>query len=114
MVPVGRGRNAGVAAIGVVLITLVGCGDSRVNKANFDKINIGMTLKEVQDLLGPGTKQSEGDGSGVGTQFGVDVTMGGQSSTRRGEVYEWESGARKIIIYLDMAGKVANKQAKGL
>jgi hypothetical protein len=108
-------RVASLIVFAGLLNSIAGCaGDARISKANYEKINLGMTLKEVQDILGPGTKQApQGDGSGVGSQFGVDVTMGGQASTRRGDVYEWESGARKITIHLDMQGKVTNKDAKG-
>lgn len=33
-----------------LLLTLTGC--QKINKANFDKIKVGMTLREVTDILG--------------------------------------------------------------
>ena len=32
-----------------------------VSPANFDKLQVGMTLKEVEQILGPGTPSREGD-----------------------------------------------------
>ncbi len=100
--------------VGILAASIAGCGDQRINKANYEKLAKGMTLKEVEAILGPGTKQSQGDGSGMGLQVGVDVTMGGQSSTRRTDTYEWESGARKITVFMDASGKVAEIHSKGL
>jgi hypothetical protein len=100
--------------LAVAVLALPGCGNPKVTKTNYEKITNGMTLKDVEDILGPGVKQAQGDGSGVGLQFGIDATMGGQASTRKGDVYEWESGARKITIMFGIDGKVANKQATGL
>jgi hypothetical protein len=103
-----------LAVIAVIALAVPGCGNPKINKANFEKVTVGMTLKEVEDILGPGAKQSQGDGSNVGGQFGIDPTMGGTPSTRQGDMYVWESGAKKITIYMDLAGKVATKQASGL
>src|SRR5262249_1136175 len=89
-----------------------GCA-KKVTKANFDKIATGMTLKEVEGLLGKGQKE-EGDGSGVPAQFGVDVgglsvQVGGKGIDR----YVWESGDKKITVYIK-DGKVTGKDQKGL
>jgi hypothetical protein len=90
-----------------------GCAN-KVTKANFDKVATGMTLKEVEALLGKGVKE-EGDGSGVAAQFGVDV--GGGVSVQVGnkaiERYVWESGDKKITVYFQ-SGKATNKDQQGL
>jgi hypothetical protein len=103
-----------LALLVLVMVAAGGCGDARVSQANYEKIQNGMSLQQIQDILGPGAKESQGDGSNVAGQFGVDVQgYGGQSRGPSGDVYTWESGARKITVYFDSTGKVANKQAKG-
>ncbi len=43
---------------GLLAAGLIGCAPSKVNKENFDKIRLGMTQEEVQQLLGPPTEAS--------------------------------------------------------
>jgi hypothetical protein len=90
-----------------------GCAN-KVTKANFDKVATGMTLKEVEALLGKGVKE-EGDGSGVAAQFGVDVGggVGVQVGNKAIDRYVWESGDKKITVYF-RDGKATGKDQKGL
>src|SRR5581483_12109000 len=88
-------RPAGIAVILALCLILTGCGNPKVNKANFDEIKNGMTLEEVQDILGKGG-QPQGDGSGVAAQVGVDVS-GGQRQSSAVD-YVWESGNKKITV----------------
>jgi outer membrane protein assembly factor BamE (lipoprotein component of BamABCDE complex) len=37
---------------------LTGCARSKITKDNFDKVNLGMTQEEVQQILGPPTEAS--------------------------------------------------------
>ncbi len=74
--------------VSLVSLTIVGCG-SKVSKSNFDKIVVrsadgetpGMTLADVQALLGEGTQQQGGVLEGI-----------------TGTVYVWEDGDRKITV----------------
>jgi hypothetical protein len=68
-----------------------GCG-SKVNQANFDKIQTDMTLEEVEKILGPPTESS-------------GVSLGGFS----GNTARWESGDSAISIQF-LNGKVMAKQ----
>jgi 2-keto-3-deoxy-galactonokinase len=43
---------------GLLIIALAGCARSKINQENFDKIKIGMSLQEVQQILGPPTEAS--------------------------------------------------------
>jgi hypothetical protein len=99
----------------VVCLLIVGCaGNPKLTKANYDKIKNGMDLKQVEDILGPGEKQAQGDGSNVAGQFGVDVGgLSASSSRSAGDEYVWESGGKKITITL-VGGKVTNKTSTGL
>ena len=67
-----------------LLFTFSSCGGG-ISQANYDKVNTGMTLKEVEGVLGSPTK-NEIAGGGVG-----GLAVNGGSCT-------WESGDKKIVV----------------
>src|SRR5207244_1337352 len=79
-----------VALLLLVCLAIPACsGNANVNKANYDKIKPGMTLAEVETLLGKG--DSEGgldvsEGSGAAGALGV-TTLSASSS--RGSSIKW-------------------------
>lgn len=105
--PVPRARLA--LALAVCLL-LPACIKNKVTKANYDSIKEGMTLAEVEKLLGKGTKD-EGDGTNVAAQFGVHVEAAPRSGS--GTTYTWERGGNSITVFFNKEGKVANKRASG-
>ena len=83
-------------------VSLVGCGGSRISRANYDKITNGMTLEQVQGILGsPGEKAS------------ADVKLPGVEIRVGAEVYTWRDDGRKITVVFD-DGKVSAKSQEGL
>ncbi|HTU91223.1 MAG TPA: hypothetical protein VMF69_14180 [Gemmataceae bacterium] len=92
----------------LVCLLLPAC-KSKVNKANFDKVKDGMTLEEVEKILGKGSKET-GDGSNVAAQFGVALPAAPISGG--GDVYTWESGDNTIRLTF-RSGKLVHKQATG-
>jgi hypothetical protein len=82
--------------------------DSKVTKENADKIKNGMTVAEVEDILGPGTKLAASEVQVKklpgGMQFGDDLKKLLKSSGGSG--LKWEDGSRKIRIGFQN-GKVA-------
>lgn len=92
----------------LICLLLPAC-KSRVNKANYDKVKEGMSLEEVEKILGKGSKET-GDGSNVAGQFGVALpsvpTSGG------GDVYTWESSENTIRLTF-RGGKLVHKHATG-
>ena len=88
---------------------LTGCGKSKINQANFDKLEKGMTLEEVEHILGNGTPAS-GDGALVAAQVGVDVGGGARASST--VEYVWESGQNSITVAIRQ-GKVIQISKKG-
>jgi hypothetical protein len=88
---------------------LTGCAKSKVTKENFEQIEIGMTLEEVEGILGPG--KLVGDGSLIAAQAGVDV--GGISRPSSAVEYVWESGNKSITVTFRQ-DKVAGKRSAGL
>ena len=92
----------------LVCLLLPAC-QSKVTKANFDKVKEGMTLEEVEKVLGKGSKET-GDGSNVAGQFGVALPSAPTSGG--GDVYSWESSSSTIrLTFRD--GKLVHKQATG-
>ncbi|MFO0844180.1 MAG: hypothetical protein U0797_17555 [Gemmataceae bacterium] len=96
------------AALALCLLTTA-CGNRKVTKANFDKVTEGMSLADVEKILGKGSKET-GDGSNVAGQFGVAVMP--QATSGGGDVYVWESGDKKITLTFRQ-DKLAHKQATG-
>lgn len=81
-----------------VLAGPIGCG-SKVSKSNYDKITDGMTMTEVENLLGKGEKATAG------------VSVGGISIT--GDVYAWKDGDKAItVVFKD--GKVVGKSSTNI
>lgn len=82
--------------VSVVLLMLMvaalgtGCS-SKVTKENYHKIKTGMTLAEVEDILGEGTKP----GADLGIEA-LEVT---------GDVYVWQDGNKSISVTFE-DGKV--------
>ena len=78
------------ACVLVLCLGQTGCGkkeaekDSKVTKANFDKLKEKMAEKEVTDLLGPPTESKDIEG---------------------GKEHIWKSGNNRITVHIK-AGKV--------
>jgi major membrane immunogen (membrane-anchored lipoprotein) len=103
------GRRGGITLVLALTLLLAGCTKSKLTKANYDKINNGMTVQEVEAILGRGDPQ--GDGSAVAGQFGVDTQgLQAQSSTVD---YLWQSGNKSVTVTF-RGGKVAAKKSEGL
>ncbi len=83
----------GILAVVLVLsLLLANCGADKITKANFDKIQTGMTEAEVQAILGPPTEAQ-----------GVDVAV------FSGTVSTWKQKNVTITIQF-VNGKVVAKQ----
>jgi outer membrane protein assembly factor BamE (lipoprotein component of BamABCDE complex) len=76
----------------VISLSLISCGGSKLTQENFDKIQTGMTLAQVQAILGEPTESSS-----------VDVAV------FSGTVSKWKQGEVTITIQF-VNGKVVAKQ----
>jgi len=83
----------------VVTIMLSGCGE-RVTKENYDKIQTGMSLAQVEEILGKGAAKGSG-----GANIGALSVSGGS--------YEWQSNGKTISIVV-LNDKVMTKMQSGL
>jgi hypothetical protein len=109
--------NRAILVVAVACLALGGCNrNSKLTKANFDKVTPGMTIAEVEAILGPG-EQDGGDlaiaeGSGVAGAVGVggDLQSMGQPRSQL-KTYKWGNDKRWIKVTFQQ-GKVANNNAK--
>lgn len=102
-------RYTRLAAVLVLCLLVTACIKNKVTKDNFDKIKEGMTLEEVEKILGKGTKE-EGDGTGTAAQFGVHIAQA--PKVGGGETYNWERGGKTITVGINQ-GKVVFKRSSG-
>jgi hypothetical protein len=87
-----RGRGAGVLAALVLAAALCGC-EQKVTEDAFNAIALGMTMGEVEAIMGgPGKDETAGGWSISGA--GV---ISGSGSTRT-RVYVWTEEERQIIV----------------
>jgi hypothetical protein len=100
-----------------ICVLLAGCNrNTKLTKANFDRITPGMTIAEVEAILGPG-EQDGGDlaiaeGSGVAGAAGVGGDLQSMSQPRSQlKNYKWGNDKRWIKVAF-LQGKVANANAK--
>jgi len=105
------------AVVCLVCLALAGCkGNKAITKENFDKINAGMDLSEVQTLLGgPGEEDVElnmAEGSSVAGAIGVGGTLESMTPKKSAtKWYTWGSSSKFIkVAFLD--GKVAPSNFK--
>ena len=95
-------------ALACVCVILVGC-ESKLTKANFDQIKVGMTMTEVEKLLGgPGTEDSSPQGMTIN-----EAGVAGSSRASKDRIFIWkEEGATVTVVFQD--GKVVERRQTGL
>jgi hypothetical protein len=93
-------RSIVVVACTFLLSVILGCGGMNpVNKTSYEKIKNGMSLSEVESILGKGKEQASSGGS-----------FGGISMEAKGMV--WQDG-NKIITVMFMNDAVQSKAQMG-
>lgn len=95
-----RGFLVAVVMAGLLLTVVPGCG-SKVSKSNYDKIENGMTLEQVEKILGKGTEEAAGGGSLL------DKIKGS------GKIVSWKDSDKSITVTF-VNGKVTAKVHQGL
>jgi hypothetical protein len=95
-----KGTIVLLVAAFLLTFVVVGCSKPGVSKEGFDKVEKGMTLAQVEKILGTEKKGGEASGA-LGKLAGSGAT------------YVWEDGDKKItVVFKD--GKVETKAAVGL
>src|SRR5690348_13795614 len=98
-----------VLMVAAVFLSLSGCGENKLNTANYDRITNDMSEDEVVRILGKGEEQGEVDPS----RLGVNMPDLGGGVGRGMKVMTWQDGSKKIIITF-RGDKVVSKVANGL
>jgi hypothetical protein len=84
----------------LLCVVMSGCGGNPVTKDNYSKVKSGMTIAEVESILGKGTEQASSDAS-----------FGGIAIDFKSMVWQDEN---KIISITFSHGKVQAKTQMGL
>lgn len=103
-----QARQTRAVAMGLLLagsILLASC-EQVVTAENYEQITVGMTLGQVEAILGPGQEEASA-GVGIGSAGLLERSA---RDTRR--TYVWEESGRQIIITFD-DGKVVSKRKSG-
>tara|TARA_B110000285_G_scaffold201061_1_gene235402 strand:+ start:113 stop:481 length:369 start_codon:yes stop_codon:yes gene_type:complete len=82
-------------------VILIGCS-GKINKDNYSKISNGMSISQVESVLGKGESQASSS-----------VDLGAYGGNVSSEVITWQSGMKVISITFSN-GKVAAKANSGL
>jgi len=90
-----------VVCFALLISGLSSCHTSQVNETNYDKIKNGMTLTQVEAILGPGQSIP---------QVEVPTTTGGIPFVRGDEVHCWKDGETGSRILLGFSsGRVSDR-----
>ena len=108
-------QGMAVLLVAGLILSLVGCSSgSKISKANYDKVSIGMTEAEVESILGKGEEKLS---YGGGTAPGFGVNMPGIPNVGitipNTKIKEWKEGSKSISVTF-MDGKVMGKEPRGL
>lgn len=89
-------------------VLLAACGPE-VTNANFEQIEVGMSMVEVEGIIGGSGEKQEVRGSSIGA---TGVESAGNSGDDR-QTYVWADGNKQIIIVFE-DGQVSSKRQTGL
>jgi hypothetical protein len=106
-----------VALLLMLCLLVGGCQRSKITKANYDKIKEGMTLSEVEAILGKGDKEDVVSKGDIAMKAGVNVgSLGLDSHANKkdpGEYYVWTKSDKLIrVVFVD--GKMLRKMQEGI
>ena len=91
-------KTIGIYSTVAIVITcafLSGCSSSKVSKANYDKISTGMSVAEVEAILGPGEVLSKSEVKAPEINI-PNVTIPDMSMS--GKSIVWKDGFKVISI----------------
>lgn len=96
------------ATIALAACLVLGACEEKITAENYDRITNGMTLAQVEKILGTGKDDTSHQGTSIGAS-GI-----ASASRSKDQVYVWEDkgGAKIIVIFQD--GKVVQKSKQNL
>jgi len=99
-------RSAFLTVAAVAMCTLVGCKD-KLTSANYDAVATGMTLQQIEAILGKGEKQEI---TGVSISAGGVASSGSSSSQL---IMVWKENGKEITVTFK-DGKAVTKGQYGV
>lgn len=100
------GTSAAVAMVAFVSVSLPSCGEDRVSPENFDAIALGMTLGQVEGIMGGAGEKQEVTGTGIS---GAGLATAARSTQ---DIYVWKSGYKEISVTV-VKDKIVSKSKAG-
>ena len=101
-------RGVLAACLLALCVVVVGGCDDAITDENFDAITVGMSMGEVEGILGTGTREDSG---GYGSTSG-GVISSNDSSASKQQTYTWGESGRQIVVVFNN-GKVQSKSKSG-
>jgi hypothetical protein len=99
----------GVAAsVVLAAAALLGGCDEKLTDENYERISNGMSISEVEGIIGSGTREDSG-GYGM-TSAGIPT--GGDSGSSKQQTYTWEEDGKQVVIVFN-DGKMMSKSKIG-
>lgn len=98
-------HRVALTLVAALCLLASGCEKSKVTETNFARITKGMTISQVQNILGSGTDETPSAGYNI-SGGGV---MGSQAAPEK--VYTWKSKDLQIIVTLK-DGKVVQMEKR--
>jgi hypothetical protein len=95
-----------LAMVMAFALVLGGCEKTKVNEDTFSQIKAGMTLNQVENILG-------GSGEDETPPAGMSISGGGigTQSAAPEKIYTWKSKTLKILVYVK-DGKVVQAEKR--
>ncbi|MBX3403058.1 MAG: hypothetical protein KF699_06550 [Phycisphaeraceae bacterium] len=95
-------------SVALAACLLASACEEKITVENYDRITNGMTIAQVEKILGSG----KDDTSHQGTSIGTSGIASASRSTDQVFVWEDKSGAKIIVVFQD--GKVVQKSKQNL
>ena len=93
----------------LALVLVLGACDAAITQNTFDQITVGMTLGEVESILGGKGDEQATQGTSIGAGGVVGSTAGSTTKT-----YVWRAAGRKeVSVTFDADYKVKTKNKAG-
>jgi hypothetical protein len=88
-----RTSRTTVAVLSLVCLFLADCG--KISDESYAKVKDGMSLSQVQSILGEGDKEES-----TGTSISTSGLAGSSSSAllSRRQTYSWKDGDKQVVI----------------
>lgn len=95
-------------SVALAACLVLGACEEKITVENYDQITNGMTIAQVEKILGSGKDDTSHQGTSIGAS-GI-----ASASRSKDQVYVWEdkSGAKIIVVFQD--GKVVQKSKQNL